>query len=54
MGKMITSKELQQIYSLSRATIDRWRREGMPSIKVGRGVRFEEETVKKWIEENKQ
>ena len=54
MGKLITSKELQQIYSLSRATIDRWRREGMPFIKIGRGVRFEEEVVQKWIEENKQ
>ena len=54
MGKLITSKELQEIYSLSRATIDRWRKEGMPSMKVGRGVRFDEETVREWISENKQ
>lgn len=54
VGKLITSKELQEIYSLSRATIDRWRKEGMPSIKVGRGVRFDEEAVKEWILINKQ
>lgn len=54
MGKLITSKELQEIYSLSRATIDRWRKEGMPSIKVGRGIRFDEELVRQWISENKQ
>ena len=54
VGKLITSKELQEIYSLSRATIDRWRKEGMPSIKVGRGVRFDEEAVRKWILTNKQ
>ena len=54
MGKLITSKELQEIYSLSRATIDRWRKEGMPSMKVGRGVRFDEEAVREWISENKQ
>lgn len=54
MGKLITSKELQEIYSLSRATIDRWRKEGMPSIKVGRGVRFDEDAVREWIFVNKQ
>lgn len=54
VGKLITSKELQEIYSLSRSTIDRWRREGMPSMKVGRGVRFDEDAVRKWISVNKQ
>lgn len=54
MGKLITSKELQEIYSLSRSTIDRWRREGMPSMKVGRGVRFDEDAVREWISVNKQ
>lgn len=54
VGKLITSKELQEIYSLSRSTIDRWRREGMPSMKVGRGVRFDEDAVREWISVNKQ
>lgn len=54
MGKLITSKELQELYSLSRSTIDRWRGEGMPAIKVGRGVRFDIDVVRKWISDNKQ
>lgn len=54
MGKLITIKELESIYSLSRATIDRWRKEGMPFVKVGRGVRFDEEAVRDWILKNKQ
>ncbi len=54
MNKLITSEELQEIYSLSRSTIDRWRKEGMPCIKVGRNVRFDEIEVQKWISENKQ
>ena len=54
MEKLITIKELQEIYSLSRATIDRWRKEGMPSMKVGRGVRFNENAVREWITINKQ
>lgn len=54
MSKLITSKELQDMYSLSRSTIDRWRKEGMPSIKVGRNVRFDEDDVRTWILKNKQ
>lgn len=54
MGKLITVKELMEIYSISRSTIDRWRKMGMPSIKVGRGVRFDEDAVRAWILENRQ
>ena len=54
MDKLITMKDLQEKYSLSRATIDRWRKEGMPYMKIGRNVRFNEEKVIIWIFENKQ
>lgn len=54
MGKLVTSKDLQAIYLISRTTIDRWRKEGMPSMKVGRGVRFDEDAVREWILKNKQ
>ncbi len=53
MGRLLTSKELQEKYSLSRSTLDRWRKEGMPYGKVGRGVRYDEDEVDKWIIENK-
>jgi excisionase family DNA binding protein len=33
---------------------DRWRKEGMPFIKMGRGVRFDQDAVMKWIKDNKQ
>lgn len=54
MGKLITSQELQAVYSISRSTVDRWRKEGLPFIKVGRGVRFDEDDVYEWIKNNKQ
>lgn len=54
MGNLLTSAELQSTYKISRTTIDRWRKEGMPFIKVGRGVRFDEKDVKDWIFKNKQ
>lgn len=49
----ITLMELAQSLKISRATIDRWRKEGMPSYKIGNGVRFIEPEVSKWIEQHK-
>ncbi len=54
MGKLIKCQELQSVFSISRSTIDRWRKEGMPFIKVGRGVRFDEDEVYYWIKIHKQ
>ncbi len=49
----ITLVELKQSLKISRATIDRWRKEGMPSYKIGNGVRFIESEVFEWIEKHK-
>lgn len=49
----ITLMELAQSLKTSRATIDRWRKEGMPSYKIGNGVRFIESEVSEWIEQHK-
>ena len=49
----ITLMELAQCLKISRATIDRWRKEGMPSYKIGNGVRFIESEVSEWIEQHK-
>lgn len=53
MGNLVTSREIEATYKISRTTVDRWRKEGMPYVKVGRGVRFDLEAVNKWIAENK-
>jgi excisionase family DNA binding protein len=52
--EFLTLEELSQLLKISRATIDRWRKEGMPFIKMGRGVRFDQDAVMKWIKDNKQ
>lgn len=49
----ITLMELAQSLKISRATIDRWRKEGMPFYKIGNGVRFIETEVAEWIEQHK-
>lgn len=49
----ITLMELAQSLKISRATIDRWRKEGMPYYKIGNGVRFIDSEVTEWIKLNK-
>ena len=49
----MTLNELAEKLKISRSTIDRWRKEGMPFVKIGRGVRFVEDDVFRWIERNK-
>ena len=43
------SKDLEQKYQVSRATIDNWKKMGMPYLKIGRSVRFDEAEVENWI-----
>ena len=50
--KLLTIQDVCNIYQVSRATVDRWRKMGLPHNKIGRGIRFEEDALKKWISEN--
>ena len=50
----ITMKELCEKLKISRATVDRWRQEGLPFVKIGNGVRFIENDVMEWITKYKQ
>ena len=45
----LTSKDLEKKYQISRSTVDNWKKEGLPYIKIGRSVRFDETEVDKWI-----
>ena len=49
--KMITVKELQEILRISRQTVMRWRKEGMPHYKYNASVRFDLEEIKEWLKE---
>ncbi|MCM3425583.1 helix-turn-helix domain-containing protein [Bacillus paralicheniformis] len=53
MEKLLTPKQLSEILQVSIETLRRWRKEGMPYKQIGRSVRFNQEEVEKWIEENK-
>lgn len=45
----LTTEDVMKKYQVKRATVKKWRDEGMPFFKVGRGVRFNENEVEKWI-----
>ena len=45
----LTSKDLEKKYQVSRSTIDNWKKDGLPHIKIGRSVRFVEKEVERWI-----
>jgi len=47
----LTSQDLQIKYKVGRGTIDKWRKEGMPYIKIGRTVRFDSAKVEQWAKE---
>ena len=50
MGKMLNQKELCEWLKISRSTAERWRKEGMPFIKIGgRSIRFETDQVTEWM-----
>ena len=45
----LTSKDLEKKYQISRSTVDNWKKDGLPFIKIGRAVRFDEREVERWI-----
>lgn len=52
MGKLKNNHEMAEILGVSRMTLNRWRKLGMPSTNIGKSVRFDEEEVEQWIKEN--
>lgn len=53
MDNILTIKELCEKLKFSRETIYKWRKQGMPSIKVNRAVRFNETDVMEWLNTKK-
>ena len=50
---LLTKEDICKWLQVSRATVDRWRQDGMPSKKIGRLVRFEKSEVEKWLDSKK-
>jgi excisionase family DNA binding protein len=49
MGRIMTTKQLSEKYQVHPGTVYNWRKKGMPVIKQGGVVRFDEEQVDRWL-----
>lgn len=50
MEEFLTTDELCQLFKVTRRTIERWRKDGLPFVKTGRLVRFEKAQVQAWLD----
>lgn len=53
MDSILTIKEICEKLQLSRVTVLKLRKQGMPSMKVNRSVRFDENEVMEWLKNRK-
>lgn len=50
---LLTTKEIADKLKVAEITIHKWRAEnGMPFLRIGRSVRFDEQKVIEWINSN--
>lgn len=54
MEELMTEDELCKWLRISTVTAYRWRKEGMPFIKVNRAVRYDRNKVQEWLEKRSQ
>jgi predicted DNA-binding transcriptional regulator AlpA len=47
----LTTRELEAKYKVSRATIKKWRDNGMPFCKISGTIRFRESEIENWIKD---
>lgn len=50
---VLTKEQLSELLKIGVRTVDRLRKEGLPSVRVGNQVRFIKEDVLKWLRENR-
>ena len=46
----LTVEEVCKWLKTSRATVNRWRKQGMPFVKAGKLVRFKKSEVEQWLQ----
>lgn len=49
LTNLISTKELARKLDVTEVTIWRWRKDGMPFLKLNNSIRFEEEKVFDWL-----
>jgi len=52
VARFVTERRLLSLLEISRTTLWRLRREGLPTLRFGRSVRYDIQKVKAWLEKN--
>ncbi len=47
--ELLTKVEMAKFLKIAEVTLDKWRKEGLPAIKVNRKVLFDKAKVMEWI-----
>ena len=50
--KYIGSKELADVFSVTKQTVHSWARDGAPHLKLGRSFRWQLSKVESWLQES--
>ena len=53
MKELMTSQEIADHFKVTMQTVYNWRKEGVPSFKIGREYRYELEKVMMWLKNRK-
>lgn len=54
MGKkLLTAKEVAEILGVAQSTVYKLKKEGLPYLKIGGSVKFDEDDLAEWIEKCK-
>lgn len=51
-NEFLTVDELCRWLKISRSTVERWRKEGMPFTKKAKLIRFDKEEVARWLKDD--
>jgi hypothetical protein len=50
--KLLTGRDVRRIYSISRSTLMRWHKLGMPTLRFSYGlIRYDPDAVEQWTQE---
>ena len=50
--KFLTIEDVSEMLQVSRVTVYNLKKKGMPFLKIGKNIRFDEKEVVEWIREN--
>lgn len=51
MKQLLTTKDLEEIFQVTRFTLNNWREKGLPVIKIAGNIRYDIDEVKKWVDD---